>query len=135
MIKHVLIMIFVISSLISSSILAFQPLSEICNIEEGCDLVQNSVYAQTFGIKNSVYGVWAFSLLLILIAYQIFKPSKEKENLIKYSLIISSIVAIYFLFLQIFILQAYCKYCLIVDLSVIFATIISFSKKNKIKFV
>ena len=134
-VKNILLLILLLAALMSSAILSFKPLSEICNIEEGCDLVQNSIYAETFGIKNSVYGVAIFSFLLIISLFQIFKPTEKKEKFIKLSLIIGSAIAVYFLILQLSVLKAYCKYCLIVDFSVIIALIVSHLPNKKISFV
>ena len=133
--KSVLLLILLLAALISSAILSFKPLSEICNIEGGCDLVQNSIYAETFGIKNSVYGVAVFSLLSMISLFQIFKPTKRKTDFLKFSLFFGSAIAIYFLILQIFVLKAYCKYCLVVDFSVIMALFVCYSPKTKISFV
>ena len=133
--KNILLLILLLAALIGSAILAFKPLSEICNVEEGCDLVQNSIYAETFGIKNSVYGVAVFSLLSIISLFQIFKPTKRKMAFLKFSLFFGSAIAIYFLALQIFVLKAYCKYCLVVDFSVILALFVCYSPKTKISFV
>lgn len=131
--KYILVFILISVALISSAILSFEPLSEICNVEEGCDLVQNSIYAETFGIKNSVYGVFIFSALLIVIAAQILKPTEKRECLLKLTLLFGSVIAIYFLIIQTFVLNAYCKYCLVADFSVIFATITIFFLKKEIK--
>ena len=133
--KNILLLILLLTALASSAILSFKPLSEICNIEEGCDLVQNSIYAQTFEIKNSVYGVGIFAFLSILALIQIFRHSNKMEKFLKFSLIIGSAIAIYFLILQIFVLKAYCKYCMVVDLSVILALLVLSAPRKKIIFV
>jgi len=133
--KYTLVSILLLVALASSAILAFEPLSVVCNAEQGCALVQNSVYAYTFGIKNSLYGVGIFSVLLLLALLQIFKHSGKMERFLKSSLIVGSAVAVYFLFLQIFILHAYCKYCIVVDLSVILALLVIYSPKRKINFI
>ncbi len=134
-IKYPLIIIFLLISLASSAILAFEPLSVVCRAESSCAVVQNSIYAQTFGIKNSLYGVWIFSFLLIITILQILKPTKNKKIIIKSSLIVGSAIAIFFLVLQIFVLHAYCKYCLVVDFAVIAAMITSFFPNKKIKII
>lgn len=133
--KYLLVFFLLLIAMASSGILSFKPLSEICNIEQGCDLVQNSVYAHTFGIKNSIYGVGIFSILSLLALFQVFKHSSKMEKFLKFSLIIGSAIAVYFLILQIFVLHAYCKYCLVVDLSVILALLVAYSPKRKINFV
>lgn len=133
--KYWLMLLFVLIALASSAVLAFEPLSVICDIEQGCSVVQNSTYAYTFGIKNSVYGVAVFSVLFLVILMQIVKPGKNREKFIKFSLLLGTLIALYFLGLQIFILKAYCKYCFIADFSVLIAFAISFLPDKKIKFV
>ncbi|MBI4116477.1 hypothetical protein HY449_01915 [Candidatus Pacearchaeota archaeon] len=132
--KYWFMLVFILFALGSSVVLAFEPLSEICNVEQGCSVIQNSTYAYMFGIKNSVYGVGIFSLLSLAIIIQIFKPNNKNEKLIRMSLFVGMLIAIYFLSLQIFVLKAYCKYCLVADFSVIIAFGISLFEK-KIKFV
>src|SRR3989344_6450449 len=132
--KYWTILIFILLALGSSAVLAFEPLSEVCNVEQGCSVVQNSTYAYTFGVKNSVYGVGIFSLLSLAILLQIFKPNDKNEKFIKLSLFIGALTAIYFLSLQVFVLKAYCKYCFIADFSVIIAFGISLLEK-KIKLI
>lgn len=133
--KHILLLVLLLIALASSAVLAFEPLSVVCNAEQGCALVQNSVYAHTLGIKNSIYGVGIFSLLSFLALFQIFRHSNKTEKFLKFSLIIGSAVAIYFLILQVFVLKAYCKYCIVVDLSVILALFVMYFPKRKINFV
>jgi len=131
--KYWMVLVFILLALGSSAVLAFEPLSVVCNVEQGCSLVQNSSYARTFEVKNSVYGVGIFSVLSLVAILQILKPGRKKEKFLKFSLFIGTLIAIYFLFLQLFVLKAYCKYCLIADFSVIIAFGISvFSKKIKL---
>lgn len=131
--KYWIMLLFVLFALGSSAVLAFEPLSEICTVEKGCSVVQNSTYAYTLGIKNSVYGVGIFSILSLAILAQILKPDAKNEKFIKFCLFIGTLIAVYFLALQIFVLKAYCQYCFIADLSVIFAFGVSLINK-KIKF-
>ncbi|MEK6760363.1 MAG: vitamin K epoxide reductase family protein [Nanoarchaeota archaeon] len=133
--KYILVSILILIALAASAILAFEPLSVVCNVEQGCALVQNSIYAQTFEIKNSLFGVGIFSVLSILALSQIFRHSNKIEKFLKFSLFVGSAVAVYFLILQIFVLQAYCKYCIVVDLSTILALLVIYSPKKKINFI
>jgi len=57
---HIFLAIFIVS-LIASAILT-QDASIICDPNKGCDVVQSSSYAYTFGIKNSTYGVIFFKI-------------------------------------------------------------------------
>lgn len=133
--KYLLVSILLLIALAGSMILAFEPLSVICGVESGCEFVQNSPYAHTFEIKNSIYGIGIFSTLSLLAFMQGFMHSNKIEKFLKFSLIIGSAIAVYFLILQIFVLHAYCKYCLVVDLSVILALLVMYSPKRKINFV
>lgn len=117
--KYQIILVLFIISLIASMILSFTPVSEFCNPSQGCNVVHNSEYNFTFGIQNSHYGILIFLTLSIITFFQIKKPSKEKKNIIHAAIIIGSLIALYFIYIQGFILNSYCKYCLVVDLSVL----------------
>tara|TARA_Y100000310_G_C20352868_1_gene655229 strand:+ start:154 stop:591 length:438 start_codon:yes stop_codon:yes gene_type:complete len=122
--KYIFLVILFIISLISSLIISLQPVSDYCDVGEGCDVVQHSIYAKTFGIKSSHFGVLAFSLLLIVTLLQLKKPTKKKKQFIQIGIIISAIIAIKFIYIQAFVLNAYCTYCLIVDIAMILALIL-----------
>lgn len=128
--KHYILLALFIISLIASLILSLGESSGVCPVGEGCDIVQSSIYSYTFEIKNSHYGVVIFSILSILTLLQIKELGKKIEKAILYSIIAGSIIAIYFLYLQRFIIQSYCPYCLIVDFSLLAAliTIIYYEK-------
>lgn len=117
---RIFLLIFIIS-LLASLALSLESPQQICNSEKGCDIVQNSKYAFTLGIKNSDYGILIFSLMIVLTSLHMYKPSKHKRTMIHFSVIIGSLIALYLIFLQQFILKSYCKYCLVIDISLILA--------------
>ncbi|MEK6898393.1 MAG: vitamin K epoxide reductase family protein [Nanoarchaeota archaeon] len=120
-IKYQILLGLFLISLLSSVMLSFQQTSELCVPGQGCEIVHASKYNYTFGIQNSYLGVAIFSFLSIITFLQIIKPAKNRKNLIRLSVILSSIIVIYFLYLQQFVLKAYCKYCLIIDFSMLMA--------------
>ncbi len=121
-IKYEILLILTMIALLSSAILSFVPAQEVCNIDdEGCSVVYNSSYNNLLGIKNSYYGVCIFLLLFLLIYYQIKKPTDVKRNIIHATIILGSVLALSFLYIQEFILHAYCKYCVMVDISMLIA--------------
>ena len=130
--KYQILLILFITSLVASAIMAFTPIEEICDPGVGCDTVQNSSYAKTLGIKNSYYGVGIFSFLVLITLLQLKKSTKLKKIIIYSSILLGSATAIYFISIQHFILNAYCKYCLVVDFSLLAALIVVIStwKKN-----
>lgn len=123
-IKYQIILALVIIALISSIILSFTPVSLICSTSSDCSIVHYSSYNSLFGIENSYYGIVIFSFLALLIIFYFTNPTQNKKALINFSIIIGSVVALYFLYIQHFILEAYCRYCLIVDFSVIICLIL-----------
>ena len=127
----ILLTIFILS-FVASSILSFANMDEdskFCNKEGACGSIQNSKYGYTFNIKNSHYGFAIFGILSIITLSQIKKPSKQKEKIIKTSIIAGSIVALYFLYLQFFIINKFCKYCLIVDIGLLVSLLLITPRK------
>ena len=123
--KYEILLALAIISLLSSLILSFTPIPKSCDINgEGCDAVYNSSYNYTFGIKNSYYGVFIFLFLSLLIYSQIKKPTDVKRNIIHIAIIFGSIVATFFLYIQQFVLDTYCKYCVIVDISLLLSLLV-----------
>ena len=115
--KYIILMIIFILCFIASAILSFIPPEEACGgTDTGCYIVNTSEYEKTIGIKNSYFGLIAFSVLIILTLYYILKPKKYKKQLILIGLIIGSIFAAYFIYLQVIVIKAYCEYCMVVDI-------------------
>ena len=132
--KNKILLIIFIISLISSIIILSTVYgnSSFCEPSGGCNSVQNSKYGYLFGISNSIYGIFIFLTLSIITFSQIKKPTKNKQLLIKYAVTIGFIIAIYFIFLQIFILKALCRYCLVIDFSMILAFFLVILKRNNL---
>ncbi|MBU2616000.1 MAG: vitamin K epoxide reductase family protein [Nanoarchaeota archaeon] len=133
--KYKILLALFIISLISSFVLsiASQASTEFCDVngDTGCSTVYNSQYSQIFGIKNCHIGVVVFFVLSILTYFQIRKPTRQKKEIINYSVIMGFVVAVYFLYLQQFVLLEYCRYCLIVDFSMVFSFGVVFWKWGK----
>jgi uncharacterized membrane protein len=108
---------------IISVLLSIQGIPSICREGEGCDIVKTSHYAQTFGIYNAYYGVAIFALLIIVSIMQHKKPSRNKKLFLQIAAIIGSLTAIRFIYIQAYILKAYCTYCMIVDTLMIVTTL------------
>lgn len=122
-IRYQIILALFLISLISSIILSTKTVSEICNASNGCEIVYYSQYNSLFGISNSYYGIVIFAFLSIWMISYLTNPTSNKKMIINLAIIIGSIISIYFLYIQNFVLEAYCRYCLIIDIS----TIISFA--------
>lgn len=122
--KYKILLILFVIALLASLILSFLPVAEICNPNIGCEVIHHSSYNYIFGIQNSYFGILFFALGALLIHSQIKNATKQKKNLIHAAVIIGSIIALYFLYLQQFILKSYCIYCLTVDVSMLLALLV-----------
>jgi uncharacterized membrane protein len=117
--RYHIIFALVAVSLIFSILLSVEPASQICSANSGCELVYYSQYNSFLGIHNSYYGIAIFSLLILLMISHFIKPAAGKKALINLSVILGSLAALYFLCIQSFVLHAFCKYCIIVDFSML----------------
>ena len=129
--KYSIILTLLIISAIASIILSFIPLEQACGKSESCTIVQTSDYETTFGIKNAHIGLIAFPILILLTLFELKKSNKYTKSLLKLGLMFGSIFAIYFLYIQFFILNALCKYCLTIDIATLASLGLIFIKTKK----
>ena len=120
--KHKVIASLFTIMFVASLILAWEGLPITC--DGGCDLVKISPYSQTFGIYNAYYGVAIFAFLTIFTILHIKNPRKERKIFIDLAAILGAAIALRFIYLQVFVIQAYCFYCMIVDIALIITAII-----------
>ena len=68
---------------------------------------------------NGYLGMIIFFFLSLITFYQIRNPTITKRKLIYAGIIVGSVIALYFIYLQIFVLQAFCRYCMIIDVGLL----------------
>ena len=130
--KYIILLIIFILCFIASVILSFIPPEEACGgTDTGCYVINTSEYAGVIGVKNCYFGLIAFSILIILTICHILKPKKYKKQLILIGLIIGSVFAVYFIWLQLIVIQACCQYCMIVDIGTLLGLAIALFWKEK----
>lgn len=118
--KYLAILIIFILSIMASAILTFVSAEQACGgTQTTCYAVQTSQYETTFGIKNAHIGLFVFTILAILTFLHIKKPLKYKKNLLMLGTIAGSLFALYFLYLQFFVLDALCRYCMVIDIGML----------------
>ena len=107
-----------------------------------CADVQSSEYSKMLGVSLPVWGILSFSFMFIILltftigikSRKIISTNSDLETTrkaIAFFFIIGALGAIYFIYLQLFVIGAICKYCMIVDSITIFSSItylISFKK-------
>lgn len=101
----------------------------------GCSSVQNSKYGEIFGIKVIWFGLIAFIVLLVLyfLAFGKRKYDKSTHYLYMTFTSIGAIFAIYFIYVQKFILDTFCSSCLVIDSAMIIIYALSAIEFYKIK--
>jgi uncharacterized membrane protein len=131
--KYIILIAIFFISFVASAVLSFVPAEQACGgVQTTCYVVQTSEYEKTLGINNSYFGLVAFPILLIFTFSHIKKPKKYKKQMIFLGIIGGALFAIYFLYLQFFVIQALCKYCMVVDVGALLSLgILSLWKEKK----
>lgn len=114
----IFLLIFAIG-LISSIAITLNSSTGLCQPGNGCDTVISSSYGSTFGIHNSVLGIFIFSFLILLTLFHLKRPNSHTRRILHLAMGIGSLVAIYFLYLQIFVLKALCEFCVVIDVALV----------------
>ena len=128
-IPWIIIILIIISILFSSLIFYFSLKGKtFCTFGDSCGNVQNSDYGTLFGMPVSLFGTFSFSLLLLLYLVSLKTPSFEVYFV--FSSIIGSLFSLYFIFIQFFLLHAFCSSCLIVDGSALLILLLFFLQKR-----
>ena len=87
----------------------------LCTIENlsDCNIVATSPYARLFGIPLAEYGVGFFGFVFILAALELALFDRFLRRALQGISLIGVVASLYFTFLEIFVIQALCIYCLI----------------------
>lgn len=100
-----------------------------CLIGSSCDTVTTSIYGKFMGIPVSVYGILYYIFGIALFLFLMIKELKIKVLPFIFSITGLS-VSIYFTFIQYFVLEAFCTYCLLSAICTIFIFLLIFFSKN-----
>ncbi len=126
--KYSIILIIFILALFSS---LFLSQGFVCNAKEVCDIENSSSLFIPEKVTTGYLGIFIFIFLSIITYLHIREPEKIKKLIIYAGIVIGSIIAIYFLYLQQFILKSYCIYCIIIDIGLLIALLlIAFNWKD-----
>jgi len=125
----ILLVIFAIC-LAFSVLLAFVPAEKICGDEgSSCSIVQNSEYKKTLGVNNSYFGIVAFTILIFLTIFYMRSSEKQIGLLLDIGITVCALGALYFIYIQAFVIGAFCLYCMIVDVGCLIAFAIVIIKR------
>ncbi len=109
----------------------------ICNIQglSDCNMVLGTQYSHVFGIPLAELGVLFYSALFLVAALELFLPDRFLRRILQSLSLVGILASLYFVYLQAFVIHAFCAYCLtsafIALLIVIFASFIEPMKGKK----
>ena len=99
------------------TILEYKHVTPPCSIVKGCEIVLNSQFAMILGIPMIALSGCLFFLALILILLL----ENQQNGFFKYFKLLTFsgvIVSLVLIYIQAFILHAFCQYCLLVEVIV-----------------
>jgi len=133
-----LILVFAILGLIDAIYLTMKYFSGeavVCGIVEGCDQVLNSNYSNIFGIPVSLIGVGYYAIVSGLsFLYAVNKGFNILKTII-YITTVGFLASIYFVYLQLFVLEAICLYCMasaIISIALLVLSVFTYIQKQTI---
>ncbi len=118
-IKYLSLLILFATFIICSLYLLPDSSDPFCEID-----CSDNDYKETFGINHGWYGIIIFTILWFLSAYLFLCP-EDCKSYRRIKLILTGAtsfgagLAVYFLYLQQFVLKEYCIYCLIIDIGLL----------------
>ncbi|MDP2665384.1 MAG: vitamin K epoxide reductase family protein [bacterium] len=112
----VLILFFAFFGMADSAYLTQHELSGtplLCNIGNlsGCNVVASSQYSHLFGIPLAEFGILFYSVIFVLAALEIVLFDQLLRRALQALSFIGLLSSIYFTFVQIFLIGAFCIYC------------------------
>lgn len=100
-----------------------------------CDLVNQSVYSQIYGIPFALIGMIGYGLILAVFVLLLWRRDiKERELLFAALCAMATIglgVQVYLTMIEMFVLQAWCLLCLISQVSIVTVTITAWIWRSK----
>ena len=87
----------------------------ICNVQNlsDCNIVAASQYSHLFGVPLAEYGVAFYGIIFILAALEIVLFDRLLRRLLQAAAAAGVLASLYFSFIQIFFIGAFCIYCFV----------------------
>lgn len=87
-----------------------------CSLVSGCEMVLTSQYAEMFGIPTAAYGIAAYLTAFVLAILAAF-VSRSWWNVFGAVVTVMLGFTLYFLYLQAYVIEAFCQFCLLSAIS------------------
>ena len=90
----------------------YQPEALICTAGGGCETVQDSSYAELFGVPVALLGLLSYVAVLVLVAWD-----SELARTLAAAVALTAVgFVVYLVTLQAFVIDAWCIWCMVNDL-------------------
>jgi len=90
----------------------YQPEALICTAGGGCETVQDSSYAELFGVPVALLGLLSYVAVLVLVVWD-----SELARTLAAAVALTAVgFVVYLVTLQAFVIDAWCIWCLVNDL-------------------
>lgn len=112
---HGIILILIVVNIVLSSVSYIATKSDgiFCVLKSDCSEVQESQYGEIFGIKVSLLGTIAFISLLLLYSFAL--RYREIYIFFVFANGLGALFALWFIYLQFFVLTNICSSCMFID--------------------
>lgn len=90
----------------------FLKMTPPCFIVQGCDTVTTSAYSKILGIPVSLLGTLYYLTILITVMYFVDKKNNSTLKLLHAMTSVGLLMSMWFLYVQAFIIKAWCLYCM-----------------------
>jgi uncharacterized membrane protein len=87
-------------------------LSLQCLIVNGCDIVTTSVYSKIFGIPVALFGAIYYGFIFLMGVSYLDSGGKMVFKVLAYSTVAGFLASIWFVYVQLALLDAICLYCM-----------------------
>ncbi len=111
----------ILSFFVYTQIRAHKP---FCILGNGCNIVQNSAYSSIFGINVSLFGTLCFAALFVLYVWA--HNNQQRYRWYLAAVVLGSLVSLYLLILQFFIIKSVCSSCVVIDILMLIIMGLSF---------
>ncbi len=84
-----------------------------CNIFDGCNIVTASPYSEVFGFPVALLGAMFYLSVLLLTLFYIDREKPVILSMITPITIAGFLASVWFMYLQFFVIEALCQYCIL----------------------
>ena len=102
-----------------------------CSLVAGCETVTTSSYSAIGTVPISIFGILFFASVILMLGMFLHTARREFLHLLAVLLAVGAAISLFLFYIQIFVLDAICMYCAIVDsITIVLFVLILIIQKN-----